>query len=62
LKLTECEANQFIEFMNIWFHKNGGNVQRNIKLVKITHDQDESLFFKPKDFENHTPKEFEDKA
>jgi len=61
MNLTTCEGNQLIEATRLWFGRNGGEIQRTIKTVRVIHDQDDHINFKPKDFENHTPIEFDKK-
>lgn len=52
MKLTTCEGDQLIEATRLWFAKSGGVIKIKIKKVKLVHDQDESVYFIPKDFEN----------
>ncbi len=55
MKLTQCEADQFIEFMRLWFARNGGVIDQKIKSVNLKIEDGEPDFIMPPRWNKHEP-------
>ena len=55
IHLTECENNQLVEATRFWFAKNGGVVDRKIKVVKLNQEDETLDFIMPPKWNKHEP-------
>ena len=55
IHLTECELKQLTEATRLWFAKNGGVVDKKIKVVKLNQEDEAPDFIMPPKWNKHIP-------